>query len=226
MKKSVEKGSRTKIRLPKKQYNKLKELAGRIGMPVAKIVSLMIIDTIEYGRDTDALDYTQNSRRTWDDSKVNVHDINIFIDQYFKNYIYSIKYGSVNEFAIDCIDYQIKKNFKHIIDCKIPYYSTSKRIHHSTDAVYSNRGKKSKKNSDKEMPDRKFKESMYSDEVKEKYKLEPPVKKYLQIKAKQYNISENTLIMYYASKEINRILSERNRQAEIYQNPNDLDFDY
>ena len=93
MKKSVEKGSRTKIRLPKKQYNKLKELAGRIGMPVAKIVSLMIIDTIEYGRDTDALDYTQNSRRTWDDSKVNFHDINIFIDQYFKNYIYSIKYG-------------------------------------------------------------------------------------------------------------------------------------
>lgn len=228
MKKYIERESRKKTRLPMSLYNKLKELSYRIGMPVSKVALLMVADTVEYGQDTGKLNYTRNKRRKWkeDNEDKKYKEVNIPINSYLKNCIYAIDYNSVNEFMIDCIDYQIKNNFKHIIERKIQKFSTQKRITHTTSAVFLNRGKKSNENSDEVTLNEKFKESMYSDEVKEKYKLEPPIKKYLQTKAKQYDISENALIMYYASKEINRILSESEKQNEIYHNSDDLDFDY
>lgn len=207
MKKYVDKESRLKVSLPINLYEKLDELSIRMGMPKAKIALLMVADTVEYGQEPDKLTYNHSKRRKCkdmgkcndmekEDMENKYRNLNIPINSYLKNCILNIGYNSFNEYIIDSIEYQMKENFKNIVDCIIRTRSKDKRIFHTRNRY---------------------------DKYKENHKPIAQVKTYLQTKAKQYDTSENALIMYYASKEINRILSERNIQADIYQHPDKFD---
>ena len=183
---------RTKIAIPKLLYNKIESIALMVGIPSARLISLMVTDTtIDKSL---SIDVQSTNKRIKNKQFVNItfsdEIYNIIVEMFEK-----IPHYSVTKYVIDCIKYQID-NFSEMLSAKNHDFTTRRRITNSDEIMRT-----------------------YSDETKEKYSIYVPLDKYIATIEEYSGIKSGYIKKYYLAKQINSNLGEYgDNEREIFAN--------
>lgn len=212
---------RTKARIPNSLYRQLKILAEAMDIAVGNLLQMIVSDTIEYARDTKYINVTPDDKpRKWktenNDSMDNFKTVNFKADNNMRDYIDEVRkatgqaHYSLNEFVIDSIQYQLENNFSSVIKNRGQEYITALRINHASDThvVYKS-GKE--------------KNGLYSEDAKKKHPVKPCVTEYIKKKSEEYDAPKKAVVLYYATKEINRIIEKSEEERKLYGDPDYYD---
>ena len=188
---------RIKIQLPQEEFRNVRTLANKIGIPIATLISMMVVDTLM----NENIQPTKSKYKKSDEvcKSVNVSfDENFYYDVILKVIQQTPRY-TIKELVIDCIHIQLIE-FSLIYNIKNPEFAKRQRIEYAENYE---------------------KKHAYSKEVKKQYKNIVPVEDYIEKKSITWGIQKKSIKQYYCAKQINIILKKYENEQDIFYMPYD-----